>query len=140
MNVALFDASAIFPRFHTTELSQRAALCFQTYTFATLDFAKIECASALRRAVGAKELEANHAQRVIALIEQLPSRHSASTFVPSALSLSLERDHSVYDCLYVACAIQEELPLVTADKRLARKFADAIPAGLIDLWSLSEHL
>jgi predicted nucleic acid-binding protein len=40
--------------------------------------------------------------------------------VPRALELSLRLDESVYDCLYVAAAIESEAALVTADARLAR--------------------
>lgn len=41
-----------------------------------------------------------------------------------ALALALRRDHLVYDCFYVALALREGAPLVTADRRLAERFAD----------------
>jgi predicted nucleic acid-binding protein len=47
------------------------------------------------------------------LIESVP-------LVPRALELALRLDESVYDCLYVAAAIESEAALVTADARLAR--------------------
>lgn len=40
-----------------------------------------------------------------------------------AHSLALRRDHSVYDCFYVALAMREGAPLLTADRRLAQRFA-----------------
>ena len=40
-----------------------------------------------------------------------------------ALDLALRRDHPVYDCLYVALAIREAVPLATGDRRLAERFA-----------------
>jgi predicted nucleic acid-binding protein len=36
-----------------------------------------------------------------------------------ALDLALEWRHPVDDCLYIALAIRRNIPLVTADKRLA---------------------
>jgi predicted nucleic acid-binding protein len=35
------------------------------------------------------------------------------------LAIALDQDHSVYDCLYIATALTEEAPLVTADAKLA---------------------
>jgi predicted nucleic acid-binding protein len=37
----------------------------------------------------------------------------------SALRLSFELNHPVYDCVYIALALWRNIPLVTADKRLA---------------------
>jgi predicted nucleic acid-binding protein len=36
-----------------------------------------------------------------------------------ALGLSFELDHSIYDCFYLALAQRENVPLATADLRLA---------------------
>lgn len=38
-----------------------------------------------------------------------------------ALDLALRRDHPVYDCFYVALAMREGAPLLTADRRLAQR-------------------
>lgn len=40
-----------------------------------------------------------------------------------ALDLALRRDHPVHDCFYVALAVREALPLLTADRRVAGRFA-----------------
>jgi predicted nucleic acid-binding protein len=55
----------------------------------------------------------NHFLRLIAL----------SDLADAALALALRRDHPVYDCFYVALALREGAPLVTADRRLAERFA-----------------
>ena len=39
-----------------------------------------------------------------------------------ALDLALRRDHPAYDCFYVALAVREAAPLLTADRRLAQRF------------------
>lgn len=43
---------------------------------------------------------------------------------PAAARLAVDLDHPVYDCFYLALAIQEQYPVVTADKR----FHDAVKA------------
>ena len=37
--------------------------------------------------------------------------------VASAARLALDLDHPVYDCFYLALALQEQHPVVTADRR-----------------------
>ena len=39
--------------------------------------------------------------------------------LPSAAKLAVELDHPLYDCFYLALAMREGCPLVTADQRLA---------------------
>lgn len=41
------------------------------------------------------------------------------------MQASLDVDHPVYDCLYLACAEATESRLVTADKKLANKVASS---------------
>lgn len=48
------------------------------------------------------------------LLEAHPSR----PLLPLALEIALQLDRTVYDSLYVALAVREEAPLVTADLRL----------------------
>lgn len=43
-----------------------------------------------------------------------------------ALSLALDLDHTVYDCLYLAAAVAHQAPLLTADRAL---YAKAVGAG-----------
>ncbi len=39
----------------------------------------------------------------------------------SAVRLAVDLDHPVYDCFYLALAIQEQYPVVTADARFHGK-------------------
>lgn len=39
----------------------------------------------------------------------------------NAMQFAFELDHPIYDCVYLALAIQRRLPLVTADKRFIGK-------------------
>ncbi len=49
-----------------------------------------------------------------------PTLVETSPLAQRALELALRLDHSVYDCLYLATAIEYEAGLVTADRELAR--------------------
>jgi predicted nucleic acid-binding protein len=47
--------------------------------------------------------------------------------LPEALRIAFAYDRSVYDCLYVALAVQSKTDLITADERLADALAAHLP-------------
>ena len=47
--------------------------------------------------------------------------------MPEALRIAFAYDRSVYDCLYVALAIQSKTEVITADERLANALAAHLP-------------
>jgi predicted nucleic acid-binding protein len=52
---------------------------------------------------------------------------SSHSLMPDALEIAFVHDRSVYDCLYVALAIQFKIELITADERLANALAARLP-------------
>lgn len=52
---------------------------------------------------------------------------SSVILLPEALRIAFTYDRSVYDCLYVALAVQSKTDLVTADERLANALAARLP-------------
>jgi predicted nucleic acid-binding protein len=42
---------------------------------------------------------------------------SMKQLMPAATRLAADLDHPVYDCMYLALAIQEQRPVITADRR-----------------------
>ena len=52
---------------------------------------------------------------------------SSAILLPEALRIAFTYDRSVYDCLYVALAVQSKTDLVTADERLANALAARLP-------------
>ncbi|WP_343897800.1 type II toxin-antitoxin system VapC family toxin [Craurococcus roseus] len=52
------------------------------------------------------------------------------TLQDQALDLALRRDHPAYDCFYVALAMREAAPLLTADRRLAQRFGGDVEVRL----------
>ena len=52
---------------------------------------------------------------------------SSLVLLPEALRIAFDYDRAVYDCLYVALAIQQKTDLVTADERMANALAARFP-------------
>jgi predicted nucleic acid-binding protein len=52
---------------------------------------------------------------------------SSARLLPEALRIAFAYDRSVYDCLYVALAVQAKTDLITADERLANALAARLP-------------
>lgn len=70
------------------------------------------------------EAEATAGLRLISstLGELAPS----TALIAQALELGLAFNHPVYDCVYVALALREGCQLLTADRRLRRRFGTAL--------------
>ncbi|MFZ0277854.1 MAG: type II toxin-antitoxin system VapC family toxin [Candidatus Sulfotelmatobacter sp.] len=52
---------------------------------------------------------------------------SSLELLPEALRIAFAHDRSVYDCLYIALAIQFKIEMITADERLANAMAARLP-------------
>jgi predicted nucleic acid-binding protein len=52
---------------------------------------------------------------------------SSLSLLPEALRIAFAHDRAVYDCLYVALAIQSKSEMITADERLANALAAHFP-------------
>lgn len=59
--------------------------------------------------------------------------HTLDGLADAGLRISLDLDHPIYDCVYLACAEREDTALVTADKRLATAVAGSRFSGRIQL-------
>ncbi len=80
-----------------------------------------ELTNVLWKKVRGGECDADSAAEILELLETdcpllIPSR----TLAPRALELALALGHPVYDCLYLAAAIEADARLATADATLAR--------------------
>jgi predicted nucleic acid-binding protein len=56
--------------------------------------------------------------------------------LPDALKIALVHDRSVYDCLYVALAIQFKVQMITADERLANALAARFPVKWLGAFAI----
>jgi predicted nucleic acid-binding protein len=52
---------------------------------------------------------------------------SSHRLLPEALTIAFSFDRSLYDCLYVALAVESRTDLITADERLANALAARFP-------------
>lgn len=57
----------------------------------------------------------------LALVSSLLTIVEDAAIMPSALALAIELDHAIYDCIYLALALQRGDILVSADERFIAK-------------------
>jgi len=90
------------------------------------DLLLLEAPNVLWKHVIRGNLDLTTAREAVDALSVAPIRvHGADSLFAEAFRLALETRRSVYDCTYLALAIQEDCPLVTAD----RKFYDALKTG-----------
>ena len=78
-----------------------------------------ECANALWKRVHRGSMASVHALRALEGLWAVPLEPlSLRRLTPAALQLSLDLDHPIYDCYYLAAAIQDNCTLATADQHL----------------------
>ena len=82
------------------------------------DLVQIETAHGLWKKVAAREIDQSEAIAGLATLPELFERFvPASALLRQAQTLSFTMNHSIYDCIYLALALSEAAPLVTADKK-----------------------
>lgn len=82
------------------------------------DLLLVECANALWKKVIRQELRPSEAFEALTRLHRAPLRlESTRPLLPEALSLAVDINHPIYDCLYLSLARGRDLPLVTADQR-----------------------
>lgn len=85
------------------------------------DLIDLELASVLWKRVRSRECSEEFAREVLVLWEtDRPRLIGSRGLVGRALDLALRLDHPVYDCLYLAAAIEYGAALATADRQLER--------------------
>jgi predicted nucleic acid-binding protein len=83
------------------------------------DLLLIECANILWKKVTLADLNSREAGECWQLLLQAPVQFTSSPeLLDTALRISLDLRHPVYDCVYLALALQLGIPLITADRRL----------------------
>jgi predicted nucleic acid-binding protein len=59
---------------------------------------------------------------------------SSASLLSEALPIAFNFERSVYECLYVALAVQSETHLITADERLANALAARFPVKWLGMF------
>lgn len=118
MEAAVVDASVAVKWVVSESGSDRARMLSQTRLQAP-DLLPIECANILWKKVRIRDLTRQEAWARLDLLLRAPvSLAESRPLLDSALGLSLDLRHPVYDCVYIALALRQGIPLVTADERL----------------------
>ena len=82
----------------------------------------VELANTIWKKVRLKEIrDAQPFLRELAGLSDIITLHQDAELVERAVRITLEMDHPIYDCLYLACAEATDSDLITADQRFAEK-------------------
>ncbi len=85
------------------------------------DLIALELTNVLQKKIKLSHCDRDAAFDILALwASDRPEFVSSVELAPRALELSLLLDHPLYDCIYIAAAVEQAARLVTADARLAR--------------------
>jgi predicted nucleic acid-binding protein len=120
------DASAVLPLIDIEPCSGQARDWFagihgRVEESATVDLFDAECANALWKRVRGERWPLAVAQAALDRTLRFPLRRvPVSALAGDALDLAVHADLAVYDACYVALSMTTGLPLVTADRRMAR--------------------
>lgn len=122
MNLVI-DASVVVRWYVQGPGSEHADSLFdRNELFVAPDIVLPEVANAFRTLCNAGRLDWEEAEVVLEGIAS-PFSHLVPSIeiLDRAFEIARDLDHPVYDCLYLAVCEQEEAPLVTGDRKLARK-------------------
>jgi predicted nucleic acid-binding protein len=121
LSVLVVDASVAVKWFFPEDGSQ-AARALGAYRLHAPDLLLAECANVFWRKVRAGDMtasEASHACRLLAS-SSVVLHPITRELISQAFEISLQLNHPVYDCVYLALALELDAEgLMTADERLA---------------------
>jgi predicted nucleic acid-binding protein len=120
--VKVVDASVAF-KWLVDETGTEAALeVARSNELIAPDLLWSEVANALWRKTVQGDIDGQSALSVMSVLDRMIGERVASpNLVHSALDLAISMGHPVYDCVYLALALQRGIPLVSADERLIAK-------------------
>jgi predicted nucleic acid-binding protein len=135
MTLLVVDASVglkwFLPEVYSAAASRLREPAFQLHVPGLFD---VEIGNILWKKMRRAELTRAEADAILDRLPRLPvTRHADAPLVPAALDLAEKTQRTVYDCLYLALAVQLGGRLVTADARLSHGLADT-PWGNSLLW------
>lgn len=117
----VIDAS-VAVKWLVTEDDSNAALPLRAFRLAAPELLLAEVASIMWKKVRQSEITPFIAQEALLVLKAIDiSLTNSSKLIAKALSLACELDHSPYDMFDVALAIDRDIPLITADRRLVNK-------------------
>lgn len=119
--VVIVDASVAVQWYVPERDSERAHAVAEGRKLLAPDLLAMECANVLWKYVRRGEASRTKAAEALDLLRTAPiSWVRDLEMVSDAQRLSIELNHPVYDCLYLALALRNGVPVVTADRRFAQ--------------------
>jgi predicted nucleic acid-binding protein len=118
---AVLDSGVIFAIYFEEEASERAAKAAKEYSPITLDLAVAEVGNAAWKRVAFFEEKDDAARLSLSkCLEFIGSctLMNSSDLARRAFEISLEIKATFYDCLFLAAADQEKVPLLTLDRKM----------------------
>jgi predicted nucleic acid-binding protein len=95
-------------------------------------FFELEIANILWKKIRRAELTRADADLILGQLSALPlARHPEAPLLTSAFDLADRTQRTVYDCLYLALAVQLGGRMLTADQRLSKSLAGTAWAGFV---------
>lgn len=133
MKRLVIDASIMVKLFVVEEHSDTSErVVNQAIELLAPDLLWAEVASVLWKKVNRKQISATDAAAIYGDMLRFPILTSSNgELAASALALAMQTGRSVYDCLYLALAIRENIPFLTGDERLVHALAGGPHAKLV---------
>lgn len=121
----VIDASILVKLFFEEEHSDASVRYVRNATeLLAPDLLWVETANVVWKRLRRNELSAADATALVDEMLRVPIvTHGHLGLVSPALALAAETGRTVYDCLYLALAIRENVPLLTGDERLVNALA-----------------
>jgi predicted nucleic acid-binding protein len=119
------DASVVAAAFFQDEQADACrSVLVSKHTLHAPDLIYPETANVIWKRRLRGEVTEQEAAELLADVLRIPLCITPSgTLVDAALRLALKTERTVYDCLYLALAVQEKAVMVTGDQRLANAMA-----------------
>ncbi|MGI8745359.1 MAG: type II toxin-antitoxin system VapC family toxin [Bryobacteraceae bacterium] len=141
MSVYVLDASVAAKWFLSAEdtLTLEAQRLFDGYARGRIhlivpDLFWPELGNVLCKAVrGGRVSQASAILAIKSLRDSKIPTHSSAALLEDAFEIAVTFQRSIYDCIYVALAINSNSPFVTADERLANALPNSFPVRWLGL-------